>query len=335
MRPTREGKRFLLATFLIAVAAVNTGNNLIYLILSMMLSILTISLAVLSLNLRGLTLSVSVQHPIFVRGRAIFKISISNRKRLLPSYSIRVHLPEGIKGAGYMPYISSSSEISMDVSVLFERRGIYRYDDFIIESGFPFILFTKKIKSRVSGEIIVYPEIKEVDGLLPELTGRGYGTYITRPGTGEELSMIRDFRYGDDMRRIHWKASAKAGKPMVKEFGIEDTKILTVILDTIRPLNKDIFEKAVSLAASVSDRLLRDGFFVRLMTCRKLIPFGSGSEHLFKILDILAVIEEEDTWECLMTEEIEGASLLILKSEDSPLKKMTSHCDMVIYATAL
>jgi len=71
------------------------------------------------------------------------------------------------------------------------------------------------------------------------------------------------------------------------------------------------------------------------MTCKKIIPFGSGQEHLFKILDALALIDEEDTWECPMMHEIQGTGVLILKSDDSSLKKAAPMCSMVIYASDL
>jgi hypothetical protein len=65
MKTTPEGKRFLLATFLITVAAVNTGNNLIYLILSLMLSFILLSIVLLKINLSGLSLEVSINPPVF------------------------------------------------------------------------------------------------------------------------------------------------------------------------------------------------------------------------------------------------------------------------------
>ena len=65
MKFTREGKRFFLATALIAVAAVNTGNNLIYLILSLMLSFTTLSYIILRINLSSLLLEVSFSGPVF------------------------------------------------------------------------------------------------------------------------------------------------------------------------------------------------------------------------------------------------------------------------------
>jgi uncharacterized protein (DUF58 family) len=335
MRPSREGKRFFLATVLITVAALNTGNNLIYLILSMMLSIFILSILILMVNMNGLELVVHQSQPVFANNPADMNITISNRKRLIPSYSIKVLMPEGIKGGVYFPEISGLSDRLKTVPVVYEKRGIYRYGDFFIETSFPFILFSDRILCRVEGEVIVYPEIKEIDGIIPEITGVRCEPYLPRIGEEDEFSMIREFRYGDDWRRIHWKASAKTAKFMVMEYAAEEPRKLTVIFDNLRPYDTESFEKAVSLAASISDRFLNEGFFVRLLTCRKVIPFGSGREHLFKILDVLAVIEGQDSWECPISDKTEGTAILILNSDDSPLNKFIPVSDMVIYATAL
>lgn len=332
MRPTREGIRFLIATLLITVAAFNTGNNLIFLILAMMLSMILLSVVILRYNLKGLALSFSVAQPVFVKARAVFKVSLANKKKLMPSYSIHVAIPDGIPGQCVVPHIPPTSNSSVDMDSIFTKRGIYRHGDFTLESTFPFTLFRKNIKAHIAGEVIVYPEIKEIDELIPELIKSDYTAYTTRHAPGDEFLTIREFRYGDSMRRIQWKASAKTGKLMVKDTGTDEPKLLTIILDNIKPLHTESFEKAVSFAASLADRFIKLGFFVRLITCKKLIPFGSGQEHLFKVLDVLAVIDEDDTWECPMMDEMQGTGVLILKSEDSALKKAAPVCSMVIYA---
>ncbi len=107
MKPTKEGKRFLLATLLIAVAAANTGNNLIYLILAMMISIFVISVVVLNLNLRGLIFGFAITQPIFAKSRSVMKVSLSNKKNFMPSYSIHITSPEGIEGQCTIPYVPS------------------------------------------------------------------------------------------------------------------------------------------------------------------------------------------------------------------------------------
>ena len=335
MKLSAEGKRFSLVTVLIAAAALNTGNNLIYLIFSMMLSILILSIVLLRVNMKGLELKVSQVQPVFANNPVYMDMTLSNKKRIIPSYSIKVLMPKRIKGEVYFPKISGSSEVSRTAAVVYKKRGIYRYGDFFIDSSFPFIFFSKRIMCKVDGEVLVYPEIKEIDGIIPERTIDGYELSYSSIGTGDEFAMIREYRYGDDWRRIQWKASAKTAKLLVTEYAAEEPKKLTVILDNLMPHYAESFEKAISVAASISDRFLKEGFFVRLLTCKKVIPFGSGREHLFKILDVLAVMEGQNSWECPLSDELEGLIILILSSEHSSLHRFISNSDMVIYATAL
>jgi uncharacterized protein (DUF58 family) len=337
MKVSREGKRFILATFLTALAAFNTGNNLIYLIFSMMSSILVISVVVLKMNTKGLTLRVSPEYPVFAKVPAVLEIVVTNKKRILLSYSVKVTLPETHGGESYFPKIPAQSELSQTMRVVYEKRGVYGFGDFYLSSGFPFIFLTQKIVSAIREKVIVYPEINEVDASLPGLTKEGDALSYSAMRRGEEFSSIREFRYGDDRRNIHWKASAKTARLMVSEYAAEEPKKLTVILDNLMPPDDRVFENAISLAASLADSFLRDGFYVRLFTCRKVVPFGSGSQHLYKILDVLAEIKGHHSWECPLSSEAgaEGFLILILCAEGSPLQRFASLSDKVIYASAV
>jgi len=335
MKLTREGKRFLIATVLIGFAAFNTANNLIYLVFSMMLSILFLSLVILKWNFKGLSLKVSHKKPLFAKRISHMNIALVNDKKHIPSYSIRVLMPEKVDGYVYFPEIPMVSETEQDVPVFYERRGIYRYGDFFIESSFPFLFFQKRFPCACEGEVIVYPEIKELDTGIPDMVKNWHDSSPTQIGKGDEFSMIREFGYGDDWRRIHWKASAKAAQFMVKEYAAYEPKKLTIILDNLKPHDKETFEKAVSLTASMTGRFLNEGYFIRLLTCRKMIPFGNSRDHLFKILDVLAGIEGQDTWECPISDEHEGVHVMILSSEGSPLSRFMASTDRVIYAATL
>lgn len=335
MRLSREGKRFCLATLLIAVASFNTGNNLIYLIFGMMLSILIISVAVLTMNLRGLSLRLKQEPHLFAGRPSEIEITLVNSRKVVPAYSVRVHLPARIRGDTYFSHVPTASEDTQTVTVVFKKRGLYRYGDFSLESSFPFIFFSKKASARVAGHVLVYPEMRDIDEHIVLPSGEGSGTAVSRTGRGDEFSTVREFRYGDDWRRVHWKASAKTSKLMVMQYAAEEQKKITVMLDNLMPPDNDAFERSVSFAASLCEKYLERGYFLRLVTCGKLIPFGSGMEHLFKILDLLAVIKPQTTWECPFTEEPEGTSILILNSEESPLSKYAAVSDMVIHAATV
>lgn len=336
MRPTREGKRFILAAFLIAVAAINTGNNLIYLILSLMISFLLLSVLLLKLNLSGLTLEVNIRSPLFAGEERTAVFFVRNKKRFIPSYSIRVSSDTGFLDA-YYALIPSSSTCRMDSTVKFPKRGVYSYGNFFVQSGFPFILLQDKMPVKISGKILVYPPLIDVDGIIPELSGSGIAETIRVKGSGDEIHSIREFGYGDDWHKILWKASARASTLLVREFAEQEFRRVTLIADNLMPVEPEIFERTVSLSASIAKLFIEMGFHVRLLSCKKVIPFGSGDEHLFRILDTLAVIKEDNLWECpaSYSYDTDGISVAVLKSQGSMLTGCASSCDIVIYADSI
>ena len=337
MRPTREGSRFLLATLLIGLASFNTGNNLIYLIFAMMTAILAASFLLLWLNLRGLGIHVNVNAPVFAAWDTLAVITITNPRRLLPAYSLRIGFPDGIAGEGFLAHVPAGGSAVVSVPVSFPKRGVVRYSDFTAASTFPFIFFTGSRRLRSAGEVLVYPEIKELPPVDMAAGAHG-GQAGMRKGKGDELLSIRAYREGDDMKHVHWKATARAGSVMVREFAEEAPSTLTIVLDNTLPAEGDVFERAVSYAASLAWKMTVDeGFFVSLVTCNRRLPFGNGLEQVYRILDHLAVIEPQDSWDCPMPKEggFEGMSVLVHASERSALRYHASEFDMVIHAASL
>jgi uncharacterized protein (DUF58 family) len=341
MKATREGKRFVLASVLIAVAALNTGNNLIYLILALMLSLVVVSLGILKENLSGLSLTVDSISAVFAGEGAAFSVVLKNRKRYIPTYSVNI-LSEGMTSRSYFPMVPAHGETVMDVKILFRKRGLYGARSFTAQSGFPFILFAGEKKMEVAGEVLVYPALRDVGDIVSEGWGSAEGDTMRMAGAGEEIHSIRDFRYGDDLRHIHWKASAKAADLMVKEYAEHKLRRTTIILDNLRtggPGTKqekeEVFEKAVSLAASLAKYFIERGHLVRVVSSRKVIPFGSGDEQLFKILDILATIDEEDRWESPLPGEGEGMIISVLGSSRPAAEGLPAMSSMVVHAETL
>jgi uncharacterized protein (DUF58 family) len=308
---TREGKRFLVALFLIAVAAANTGNNLIYLILSLMFSLLLLAFVILKLNLGGLSIGVSHEGPLFAKEETSLRVLVRNGKRLFTSYSVNCVVP-GAFAPVYFAAIPPAGSAEKEVQVKFERRGLYRYGDFQVLSGFPFVLLSRAGRIRVAGEALVYPALHDVEGMLRDAIGGENADVLS--ASGDEMHSLREFRYGDDWRKIHWKASAKTGKLYAKEYADHESTRMTVVLDNLLPEGGQLFEIAVSLTGSFARYFIEKGYFVRVVSSQKIIPFGRGEEHLFKILDILAMIREEQEWDSPIQDGREGPLLTVLKS---------------------
>ncbi len=337
---TREGKRFLLAITVVAFAAFNTANNLMYLILALMLSSLIISLTLPYIMLRGLKFSFSVQEPLFANRESVFTVTVKNLKRKVTSYSFRVIVPELLDDGLYIERIEPGDSLEFAERIRFRRRGVYRLGQTRVSSSFPFIFFTLRMKATEDTasqkSVVIYPEIydlkKEVDEFVYSLITEASSMIRTE---SEEFQSIREYRYGDSWRSIHWKATARTGQLMVKECYEGTTEQVTVVLDSMRYPSSELFEKAISFTASLTSELIGRNYSVRFVTCHKSIPYGSGTEHLYKILDHLAMIEEGTDIGCPFDESLDGMIVMVLSSRASSLRRYTSSALRVYYATDL
>lgn len=334
MRPTNEGYRFLIGTFLIGLASFNTGNNLLYLIFGLMLSILAISYAMLRINLSGLSMNIEMAKEVYAGQSAALRLHVTNSKRRFDSYSLRVTLPKGLSGEGFIKHVPASGYSSEYVNVIFRRRGIYRYGDFVVSTSYPFIFFTRSIRVRFEGEVVVYPHLMDVDMAALSAAGRGQRMSL-KTGRSEELLRIRHYREGDDTKNIHWKASARTGSLMVKEFAETEPRATLLVLDDTGEFNLMAFERAISYTASLALKLVEQGYFVGLRTSSRMLQYGNDKQHIVKMLDELAMVKESSIMSAEPYEEPgEGMVVLIVKSMSSALLT-TASADLVIDASAL
>jgi uncharacterized protein (DUF58 family) len=183
------------------------------------------------------------------------------------------------------------------VSQSFPRRGKYRLEGYRISTRFPFGFFQRGERVRAaSGEILVYPRIREVSSyfhLLPFLPGAMEGVHV---GHGESLHSIRKYQDGESARIVDWKATAKTAVLMAREFAREEESKFCLILDTLVDGSAAAdcaqrFEKAVSLAASLAGHFCGEGAEVEFLTDRQYIPRAAGSDQLYRILGSLAIVE--------------------------------------------
>ena len=319
---TRLGWVYIGAAFLLSVAAINTGNNLLFMILATSLSTIIVSGIAARSSLRSIAVSMQVPENVFVGEPVSIKVSLWNRKRFFPSFSLWVenldppdrrrarfgHATTGEDSAAssvlhhpaYFPIVAPGERRSELLVQSFSRRGPYRLDGFRISTRYPFGLFRRGERMRAQGEVLVYPHVHEVSSyfhLLPFLPGRLEGLHI---GQGESLYSIRKYREGESARVVDWKATAKTGTLMSREYAREEESSVCLILDTIihQPARSDSlqqFEKAVSLAASLAVHFSDEDAELELLTPREYVPRGMGTDHLYRLLRSLAVVSCETT----------------------------------------
>jgi uncharacterized protein (DUF58 family) len=236
---TREGKFFVGITLGVGFAAINTANNLLYLLLGMLLALIVVSGVMSELSLRHLT--VVRRLPLRAQvGRAhLVEIEVFNHKVRVPSYAIEVEDLRAGQPADKRCFFLKISPKSAQVAAYRRtptRRGRDLHVGFRIATRFPFGLFEKSREVPADGELVIYPAVDSVR--LPHAPAQGRfpgADLVVARGHGEEFLGLKLMRPGEDPRDVHWRKSAAVGQLVMRERARETRPDVTLTLDTIRP----------------------------------------------------------------------------------------------------
>lgn len=294
---TREGKYFLGITLGVGFAAINTGNNLLYLLLGMLLALIIVSGAMSEVALRQLI--VSRRLPARAQaGRPHFvEIEVRNQKKQLPSYAIEVEdlrLNQPADKRCFFLKISPDNHQIAAYRRVPQSRGRDQYIGFRIATRFPFGLFEKSREVRVAGELVIYPAVDPVriahaDG------GRQLGeTNTLAIGSGEEIVGLRPMRDGDDPRDIYWRKSTL--NPVLRERAREGRPDIRLTLDVQKPPSADgawaaAFERRIREVASLAVAHVKRGDAVTLVTTAGASVRADRSLGADPLLRFLALVE--------------------------------------------
>ncbi len=270
IRLTPEGTRFLLFTFGIGLAAINTGNNLFYLLLAMMLSFIVISGLLSEHCLRRLEFRRHIPDLIMANEPTTLTLSVANRNRHLPSFSLRLlDVVEGqdVDRGLAIRLLPPQSSMLLSYPLLATKRGWVRFEGIRAQTLFPFGLFLKKGLYSTEAHLLVSPPIKPLTlRFVDELVSEGQGESLPRRGYGSQLYNLRPYRPGDDSRSIHWMTTARTSHLIVRETEAEDQRRITVVLSIVAPTERDLlFERSVTFVASLLWQLTERAYPVRLV----------------------------------------------------------------------
>ncbi len=301
---TAEGKWFIGILLVIAVAALNTGNNLLYLVVATLLSLIIISGIMSESSLREVrTRRVSFPRRAFKDSPLIASIEIRNTKRLLPSFSFHVreiHAPDLTSTPAYVLKLMAGETVIRTSSYTFKRRGQFTLYGHRVATRFPFGLFLKgkeEVAPHLEEQILVYPAVRPLK-TTPRLGAASPSHGDTAPagkGDGTGLYGLRDYTANDDSRHIHWKSAARMGRLLVKEYENERENRVTVLFENYGGEDTAAFEGKVDEAATLAAHFIKKDFSVGLKTLEADIPPSPGREQLERILYELALIEPSGT----------------------------------------
>lgn len=295
IRITKVGLWYVLFSVLTAIAATNTGNNSLYLVVAVMLGALVVSGVVSRGNVDRLAARLAAPPEIFAGSPLSLDFELTNGSRLLSRWLLLLGVA-GPAAPRLVPHLPPKATTRGRIETIFPRRGRQRVPALHVWSLFPFGFFKKGARYPVDLEVLVYPELYPGSTEQIDDSSRLGEEPVRRAGRGGDLHALRPFQAGDDPRNIHWKRSARTGQLVFQERTAEENRRLSVILDnagTNRPSEADLerFERLVSEAATLAVDHLARGFEVELVTRDERLAYGTGRRHRRAMLESLALVE--------------------------------------------
>jgi uncharacterized protein (DUF58 family) len=299
LQVTREGGGFIFLLFAVGIGAINTGNNLLYLILAMCCSFIAVSGVLSEQTLKGISIHAHLPKTVYPGDSYPLYLKITNSKKTIPSYSLYVDFPLDLRGRYRIDQVVYTYKIrpqtTLEKNLIFVglKRGPVQLKTVKLKTSFPFGFFVKTKSIPIDAETLIFPTIKNVALPSPtEYSEEGEGTIGP---AGDDLYSIREYQPGDPMATVHWKSSAKTGTLRVKEFSKGGMHNYTLILNIIDPqtniqVEPESLENRVTETASLAYHLIRRGDEVNLKTPEIKTPSGNTETHLENILKILARI---------------------------------------------
>ncbi|MBC2593425.1 DUF58 domain-containing protein [Ruficoccus amylovorans] len=275
--PTPAGYALILVALGLGTAAYNTASNILFMALSLLLSSLILSGFLSWLNFKGTRWRLNLPTQFRVGEKADLQIELRNTKALLPTYNICFNVRTRGPGKKERVFLDSRLNAGEQRRLGWIYRPQERGRDTIIVSGlesqFPFGFLRKIVGGGIKHPITVFPA--RIDYTFQPPVGhhaRRRGEASRRPGGGAELINIRRYQQGDSQRLVHWKASARLRRLMIRQMAEENRDGYLVFVESPASLwseegklhaqTAERFEKLCSFAGSLAEDLFRQGSLI-------------------------------------------------------------------------
>ncbi|ROQ93360.1 DUF58 domain-containing protein [Desulfosoma caldarium] len=268
------------------IAAVNTANNLIYVITSTLLGFMLLSGIAGKSNLEAVDVSVSLPEEIYAKTPAPVIVRVRNRRRFFPIYLVYVHV--GSEKVLFT-YVERASEKRRTIPVRFERRGAFPSVPVWVASPFPFGFFERTRLLSPLPTVIVYPKPVPCRPATKPFAQTDHGedkSLEHRTGEEHDLRSIREYQAGDPLKKIHWKCSARTDRWLTKEFSITTEDAMVVNVAHLPGKN---WESRLSCAAFVINWAVRRGKAVGLVLEGQIYEPKASLPHKRELLKALAL----------------------------------------------
>ncbi len=279
--PTGVGLVYALMTFAMLLGSMNYNNNLSFVLTFILAGLGFVSMHQCQRNLVGLELSFAGVEPVFAGQAAKFRVAITNHSKNA-RYSIGLSTQSSLSDVLDLP--PGASKI-FTLSVATSERGKISLDRYGIRTLFPFELFRSWAWLHMDLQGLVYPHPADhAPPPPPTQTAQGHRQHDAR---GEEdFAGLRKYHEGDSPRHVAWKAYARSGQLLSKQFAGADTSSQWFDFDAVPTDDTELRLSILTRWIIEADRTSED-YGLRL--AGQEFPPSHGESHRRRCLEALAM----------------------------------------------
>ncbi len=291
VRPTREGWWFLLLLLGLTLAAFNTGNNLLYLVLATLLALLFWQNVLAEWNLRGLRVERRLPGEVFAFEGARGGLVLVNERRHFAAYGVLVQELEQGEAQAVFALVGAQDRVDGGATWTFGDRGPQPLGQVRLASDFPFGLFMRWRDLDLPAEVLVFPRRRQGPMARGHSgSGSDEDPAARRGGGAGDFQGLRLYTSGDSVRSIHWPNSARMSRPVVVVRAEDSQQQVLVRV----PGRSGRLEEELAVACGQIVRHLAWGHVVGLELPGRRIDPAQGSAHRRRLLTALALHQLEE-----------------------------------------
>jgi uncharacterized protein (DUF58 family) len=277
VRMTRYGWHFVALAILVLIGAVPRELNLLILLAGLMLGVIVVQWRFCRRGISAVSVRRSLPIELFARQRNRIVHRVQQHHRWLPAWAIAVEeriVPRSndraapssrrwrltpLLDVGLVP---SGEAVESNYELEVELPGTYRIGPAQVQSSFPFGLMTGRVQKLDAVDVVVYPAIGALTPSwlrLMQSLEAGAVRASRQAGSHEgEFFGLRPWQRGDSRRWIHWRTTARIGKPAVRQFEQQRAQRLALIVDIVDPTDEPACERMISFAATIVHRFTQE-----------------------------------------------------------------------------
>jgi len=277
-------------TLLLGFGAVNTGNNLLYLMVSALLGFMSVSGILGHWNLKKLRVTLEPPDEIYDGLETLLRVRLVNGRRLLPAFLLDISF-EDQSDSGHLSVVKKGEQQTIGVPVTFSGRGAHAQHGMIIRSTFPINFFVRRRIIDLEQTILVFPRPVACRHMHASNEIENDGAVDSQSkGNDGDISRIGNYQGTEPLKMIHWKLTARHDSLKIKE--LSDLQQPPIEINPLALPGAGL-EQQLRCASFLINDLMRRNQPVGLKLNDQVLPPALSQGHKVRLLKELATYGQD------------------------------------------